>query len=286
MPARILDGKELAARSSEELARRSSAIVARTGAAPQVSIVCFDASGPSAVYAASVQRAARKVGIEPIRVTPPPDAKQTDLSELIDRLNHDQRVAGIVVVEPLPDQLEVGEVVARIDPRKDVDGANPVNAGRLARGEPAMAPATALAVMAILRHYDIPIAGRLAVVVGRSAVIGRPVAALLTSADATVVLCHSRTRDLGAETRRAEILVVAAGSPRLIGPGMVNASCAVIDCGINTTPSGVVGDVDFDTLRPVVAAITTVPGGVGPVTAMMVASQTLDSAERMAEQVT
>ena len=149
-----------------------------------------------------------------------------------------------------------------------------------------MAPATALAVMAILRHYEVPIAGRLAVVVGRSAVVGRPVAALLTAADATVVVCHSRTRDLGAETRRAEILVAAAGSPLLIGREMVNASCVVVDCGTNVTPSGMIGDVDFDAVRPLVAAITPVPRGVGPVTAMMVASQTVDSAERMAAQVT
>ena len=147
-----------------------------------------------------------------------------------------------------------------IDPAKDVDGATPLNAGRIARGERTFVPATALAVMAILRSYGIPIAGKRAVVVGRSAVVGRPAAALLLAADATVQICHRRTRNLARETRRAEILVVAAGVPHLIRPEMVNRSAVVIDCGINTTPDGIVGDVDYAAVRPVVGAITPVPG--------------------------
>jgi methylenetetrahydrofolate dehydrogenase (NADP+)/methenyltetrahydrofolate cyclohydrolase len=142
--------------------------------------------------------------------------------------------------------------------------------------------ATALSVLEILRGYDIPLAGRRAVVVGRSAVVGRPTAALLTAADATVVLCHRGTRNLARETRRADILIAAAGVPGLIGPHMVNRSTVVIDCGINLTSAGIVGDVDFEAVRPVVAAITPVPGGVGPVTTMMVLAQTVVSAERLA----
>ena len=141
-------------------------------------------------------------------------------------------------------------------------------------------PATALAVMAILRSYQVPIAGRRAVVIGRSAVVGRPAAALLLAADATVVICHRRTRNLARETRRAEILVVAAGVPGLVRADMVNRSAVVIDCGINTTPKGIVGDVDFAAVRPVVTAITPVPGGVGPVTTMMLLEQTVEAAER------
>jgi methylenetetrahydrofolate dehydrogenase (NADP+)/methenyltetrahydrofolate cyclohydrolase len=170
--------------------------------------------------------------------------------------------------------------VALIDPAKDVDGATPLNAGRIARGERTFVPATALAVMAILRSYGIPIAGKRAVVVGRSAVVGRPAAALLLAADATVQICHRRTRNLARETRRAEILVVAAGTPHLIRPEMVNRSAVVIDCGINTTPDGIVGDVDYAAVRPVVGAITPVPGGVGPVTTMMLLDQTVQAAER------
>ena len=180
----------------------------------------------------------------------------------------------------MPAHLDAPAVLELIDPAKDVDGATPLNSGRLARGDSAFVPATALAVMAILRTYQIPIAGKRAVVVGRSAVVGRPVASLLLGADATVQVTHRRTRNLARETRRAEILVVAAGQPGLIRSEMVNRSAVVIDCGINTTPDGLVGDVDFAALRPVVSAITPVPGGVGPVTTMMLLQQTVEAAER------
>ena len=161
-----------------------------------------------------------------------------------------------------------------------MDGATPLNAGRLARGDRALVPATALAVMAILRTYHIPLAGKRAVVVGRSAVVGRPAASLLLGADATVQVTTAAPATSARETRRAEILVVAAGQPGLIRPEMVNRSAVVIDCGINTTPDGLVGDVDFAALRPVVSAITPVPGGVGPVTTMMLLQQTVEAAER------
>ena len=283
MSAELLDGKALAGQLREELAARTSALVARVGAAPRLAIIRFDAEGPSAVYVRSVARAAERVGISPVVVMLQSDAAQVAVGEQIDELNRDPSVAGIVITEPLPVGLSKTEVAARIDPAKDIDGAGPENAGWLARGEPRLVPATALSVMTILRRHAIPIAGRLAVVVGRSPVIGRPAAQLLIGADATVVVCHSRTSDLGAETRRAEILVVAAGRPGLIGPDMVSRGCVVIDCGINTTATGVVGDVAFEAVRGSVAAITPVPGGVGPVTSMMVVAQTIDAAERFAE---
>jgi len=283
MSAELLDGKALAGQLREELAARTSALVARVGAAPRLAIIRFDAEGPSAVYVRSVAMAAERVGISPVVVMLQSDAAQVAVGEQIDELNRDPSVAGIVIAEPLPVGLSKTDVAARIDPAKDVDGAGPENAGWLARGEPRLVPATALSVMTILRRHAIPIAGRLAVVVGRSPVIGRPAAQLLIGADATVVVCHSRTSDLGAETRRAEILVVAAGRPGLIGPDMVSRGCVVIDCGINTTATGVVGDVAFEAVRGSVAAITPVPGGVGPVTSMMVVAQTIDAAERFAE---
>jgi methylenetetrahydrofolate dehydrogenase (NADP+) / methenyltetrahydrofolate cyclohydrolase len=191
-------------------------------------------------------------------------------------------VAGIVVAQPFADVALGRRLVELIDPAKDVDGATPTNAGRLARGEPAFVPATALAVIAMIEAFGIAVAGRRVVVVGRSAVVGRPVASLLLARDATVVVCHRATRHLARETRRAEVLVVAAGSPALIGPEMVNGSAVVIDCGINALDGRLVGDVDFATVAPVVAAISPVPGGVGPVTPMMVLRQTVESAERMA----
>jgi methylenetetrahydrofolate dehydrogenase (NADP+) / methenyltetrahydrofolate cyclohydrolase len=278
--ALVLDGKALAAELAEELAKRTSAIVARSGAGPRLAIVRFEESGPSDVYVRSLVRAAERTGIDAVIVTLPQDATEEAVRGRVDELNRDASVAGIVLAEPLPEGLPKTWAAAHIDPAKDVDGANPINVGWLARGEPRLVPATALAVMTILQRNDVQLAGRRAVVVGRSAVIGRPVAMLLLGADATVVICHSRTRDLAAETRRAEVLVVAAGQPGLIGPDLVSPGTVVIDCGINTTSSGVVGDVAFDAVRPIASAITPVPGGVGPVTSMMVMAQTVEAAER------
>ncbi|MEX0625826.1 MAG: bifunctional 5,10-methylenetetrahydrofolate dehydrogenase/5,10-methenyltetrahydrofolate cyclohydrolase, partial [Chloroflexota bacterium] len=222
----------------------------------------------------------RSVGVDAFEIAPPEGVALSDLSARIGALSRDPSIAGIVIAQPVPAHLDAAAVVELIDPVKDVDGATPLNAGRIARGERTFVPATALAVMAILRSYGIPIAGKRAVVVGRSAVVGRPAAALLLAADATVQICHRRTRNLARETRRAEILVVAAGVPHLVRAEMVNRSAVVIDCGINTTPDGIVGDVDFAAVRPVVSAITPVPGGVGPVTTMMLLQQTVDAAER------
>jgi len=279
----LLDGKALAAELAEKLAQRVSSIVARSGAVPRLAIVRFEVSGPSDIYVRSLVRAAGRTGIDPLIVALPSDATADVVSDRIRELNRDATVAGVVLAEPLPAGLSKTGAAAQINPSKDVDGANPLNAGWLARGEPGPLPATALAVITILQRNEIAIAGRRAVVVGRSAVIGRPVALLLLGADATVVVCHSQTRDLAAETRRAEILVVCAGRPGLIGQEMVSPGCTVIDCGINTTPSGVVGDVAFDAVRSIASAITPVPGGVGPVTSMMVMTQTVDAAERSAE---
>lgn len=282
MTAEILDGKALAAQLRAELAQRATVLADRLGAAPRLAIVRFEEDGPSAVYVKSVARAAERVGLDPRTVGVPRETRPEAIVAQIEALNGDASVAGIVVAEPLPAGFSKSEIAAHIDPAKDVDGASPVSAGWLARGEPRMVPATALAVLTILQRHEITIAGRRAVVVGRSAVIGRPVAQLLIGADATVVVCHTGTADLGAETRRAEILVVGAGRPGLIGPDMVSPGCVVIDCGITTTPEGVVGDVEFNAVREVVAAITPVPGGVGPVTSMMVVAQAVAAAERAA----
>jgi methylenetetrahydrofolate dehydrogenase (NADP+)/methenyltetrahydrofolate cyclohydrolase len=278
--ARILDGKALAAQLQTQLSARSAALVGATGHAARLAVLTFDEIEASTVYAASVVRAAGRVGIEASVETPAAGATAADVATRIAALNADPRVAGIVVAEPLPQTLADFDATALIDPGKDVDGQTPVNAGRLARGEPALVPATALAVMEILRAFEVPVAGRRAVVIGRSSIIGRPAAALLLAADATVVICHRQTPDLAAETRRAEILVVAAGSPGLVTADMVDPRATVIDCGITPGPDGVVGDV-APGVEEVVAAITPVPGGVGPVTSMMLARQTLDVAERM-----
>ncbi len=280
MTARLLDGRDLASHLRRELRHRVERLAGPDGdvAPPCLAILRDGSSEAAALYAASLERAARSTGVATVLIVSADEALDTT----IERLNHDPRVAGIVIAQPFADPGEGRRLVELIDPAKDVDGATPTNAGRLARGEPAFVPATALAVIAILEAHDVPIAGQRAVIVGRSAVVGRPVASLLLARDATVVICHRSTRHLARETRRAEVLIAAAGSPELIGPEMVNRSAVVVDCGINAVDGGIVGDVAFATVAPVVRAITPVPGGIGPVTPMMVLRQTVESAERMA----
>jgi methylenetetrahydrofolate dehydrogenase (NADP+)/methenyltetrahydrofolate cyclohydrolase len=281
--ARLLDGRAIADELRTQARQRAASLATETGSPPRLAIVRFSADGPAAIYAASVSRAASRAGLEPVIVEPDAAADTTRVVELLHELGADPAVAGIVVAQPMPERLDPATVVAAIDPAKDVDGAAPVNAGHLARNEPTLLPATARAVMTLLRASGIPVAGRRAVVVGRSPVIGRPVALLLVAADATVTVCHRATADLAAETRRAEILVVAAGSPGLVTRDMVTPGAVVIDCGINQCDDGICGDVAAD-VREVAGAISPVPGGVGPVTAMMVVEQTLESAERLASR--
>lgn len=276
MTARRLDGREVASHLRRDLEHRVQQVVASgEGSAPRLAIVQDGMSQGAGLYAASLERAARSVGVSTQLIVGagPHDGAIADL-------NRDPGITGIVLAQPFADVGEGRRLVELIDPAKDVDGATPTNAGRLARGEPAFVPATALAVIAILEAYDIKVAGRRAVIVGRSAVVGRPVASLLLARDATVVICHRQTLHLARETRRAELLVAAAGVPGLIRPEMVNASAVVIDCGINATDVGIVGDVEFAAIAPFVSAITPVPGGIGPVTPMMVLRQTVESAER------
>jgi methylenetetrahydrofolate dehydrogenase (NADP+)/methenyltetrahydrofolate cyclohydrolase len=286
MSARLLDGRELATRLRRELHHRLEVLVGHplTGDGdaddeplPALAIVTDGASPAATLYAASLERASRAIGV-PVRI----HGDLGSAEAVIEDLNADPGTAGIVIAQPFADVGLGRRLVERIDPAKDVDGATPTNAGRLARGEPAFVPATALAVVAILDAYKVPVAGRRAVIVGRSAVVGRPVASLLLARDATVVVCHRATRNLARETRRADILVAAAGVPGLIRPEMVNRSVVVVDCGISSVEGGIAGDVDFAGVAPVVRAITPVPGGIGPVTPMMVLRQVVESAERLA----
>jgi len=277
--ARLLDGRALAADLRRDLADRVARL-ATTGAdrTPRLAIFRNGGSPAAAMYAAGLERVAKSIGLETSTVEEPTAALPARVAEA----NRDPTVAGIVVAYPLEDPEGAQRVIELIVPDKDVDGATPTNAGRLLRGEPAFVPATALAVIALIEAHGIRVAGRRAVIVGRSAVVGRPVASLLLARDATVVICHRATPDLAAETRRAQLLVAAAGVAGLITRDMLDPSTIVIDCGINTAGDGVIrGDVD-PAVADVVAAMTPVPGGVGPVTAMMVLRQTVESAERLA----
>jgi len=276
--ARVLDGRALASQLRGDLAERVSRLAAtREGGAPRLAILRNGNDASAAMYAAGLERIAGGIGLETTLVEESTGA----LIEWVAEANRDPGVAGIVVAYPLADPVLAQRLIEAIDPDKDVDGATPTNAGRLLRGEPAFVPATALSVIALIEAHGVTVAGRRAVIVGRSAVVGRPVASLLLARDATVVICHRATPDLAAETRRAEILVAAAGVPGVVQPEMVGPGALVIDCGINVTPTGVVGDVD-PAVAEVAAAMTPVPGGVGPVTPLMVLRQTIESAERIA----
>ena len=280
MTARLLDGRALASELRGELANRVARLAAASGGrVPRLAILRNGGSPAAAMYAVGLERVAKGIGLATSTVEEPTVA-------LLDRVadaNRDPTVAGIVVAYPLEDPERAQRVIELIDPDKDVDGATPTNAGRLLRGEPAFVPATALAVIALIEAHGVKVAGRRAVIVGRSAVVGRPVASLLLARDATVVICHRATVDLATETRRAELLIAAAGVAGLIRADMVSPSAIVIDCGINSTPNGVVGDVD-PAVAETAAAMTPVPGGVGPVTPMMVLRQTVESAERIARE--
>ncbi|RPH35338.1 MAG: bifunctional 5,10-methylene-tetrahydrofolate dehydrogenase/5,10-methylene-tetrahydrofolate cyclohydrolase, partial [Chloroflexi bacterium] len=252
MSGRILEGRSIAARRREQLTERVATLTAESRP-PGLAIVRFADTGPEVHYAQSLARAASAIGMHPSDVRLADDVDLTDAASAIGELNADLLVAGIVVIYPVPSHLDPDAVGALVDPDKDVDGASPINAIRLAHDEEGFVPATAVAVLEILQHHQVPITGRRVVVVGRSKVVGQPTAALLANHGADVTVAHSETEDVVAETRQAEILVVAVGKPELIGPEHVNANTVVVDCGINVTPDGVVGDVDFERVQPVVA---------------------------------
>jgi methylenetetrahydrofolate dehydrogenase (NADP+)/methenyltetrahydrofolate cyclohydrolase len=223
------------------------------------------------------------VGIESFHNEPGGDISAEALAEIVVGLGEEPRVHGILVQIPLPAHLDADAVTALIDPTKDVDGLTPVNAGLLARGGDGLVPCTPAGIMELLAAAGVELEGAHAVVLGRSALVGRPLASLLLRANATVTQCHSRTRDLAAVCRQADVLVAAAGSPRLVTADMVREGAVVIDVGTNRTDEGVVGDVDFDAVREKAGAITPVPGGVGPMTIAMLLSNTVEAARRQLE---
>jgi methylenetetrahydrofolate dehydrogenase (NADP+) / methenyltetrahydrofolate cyclohydrolase len=232
----------------------------------------------SQVYVGSKRKLSEEVGIRSIHHGLDASASRGQLLELIDELGADDAVDGILVQLPLPDHHDQDAVIARIAPEKDVDGLTATSAGLLAQGRPGLVPCTPQGVMRLVEVAGVEAQGAEAVVVGRSILVGRPLASLLVNASATVTVCHSRTRELAEVTSRADVLIAAVGSPRMIGAGMVKRGATVIDVGINRTDDGLVGDVDFEAVRDVAGAITPVPGGVGPMTIAMLLSNTLRAA--------
>jgi methylenetetrahydrofolate dehydrogenase (NADP+)/methenyltetrahydrofolate cyclohydrolase len=272
MAATSMDGKALAERIRAEVAEDAREV----GEIALATVLVGD-DPASHLYIGLKHRAAREAGIEPLDHRLPADTTQDELLELIAELNADERVDGILPQLPLPPHIDEAAVIRAVDPERDVDGVHPFNAGQLYLGRPTLVPATPLGIMALLDAHAVRVAGAHAVVVGRSDIVGKPVAHLLLQANATVTLCHSRTADLAAETRRADVLVVAAGVPALVTAGMVKAGAAVVDVGQNRTDSGLVGDVDPGVAEPA-AFLTPVPGGVGPLTIAMLLRNTVRAA--------
>ena len=275
---RDLSGKGLAAGIRAEVAAAAAELTA-AGTPPRLAVVVATGDESSAWYVRSIARAAEKTGIAcsvvDLGETATPERIRAELAAL----SGDPAVHGIILQSPLPADAVFEDLAASIDPAKDVDGANPVSLGRLAAGLPAFAPATAEAVLALLDHHGIPLSGAHAVVVGRSNVVGKPAALLLLQRDATVTLCHSRTKELAEVTRAADVLVAAVGRPDLLTAEHVAEDAIVIDVGTNPTPDGgLAGDVDAESVSGRVAALTPVPGGVGPVTTALLLRHTVASA--------
>jgi methylenetetrahydrofolate dehydrogenase (NADP+)/methenyltetrahydrofolate cyclohydrolase len=276
--ARVIDGKAVAAAVRQQVAAEVAVFAEERGRAPQLTTVIVGDDPASEVYVRNKHRACEEAGMRSAHHGLPAETSEDELLELVGRLGVDDDVDGILVQLPVPDHIDPDRVVAAIDPAKDVDGLTPVNAGLLAHGMPGLVPCTPSGVMELLRHEGVELEGAEAVVVGRSKLVGVPVARLLLAANATVTVCHSRTRDLAATCRRADVLVAAVGSPRLLGAEAIKPGAVVIDVGVNRTDDGLVGDVDFEAAAEVAAAITPVPGGVGPMTISMLLVNTLAAA--------
>jgi methylenetetrahydrofolate dehydrogenase (NADP+)/methenyltetrahydrofolate cyclohydrolase len=283
MGAKVIDGKAVAAAVRERVAAGVKEFAAANdGQVPGLATVLGGDDPASEVYVSNKRRLTEEVGMRSIHHQLDPGAPASELLDLVAELGVDEGVDGILVQLPLPDQHDQDAVIARIDAAKDVDGLTATSAGLLAQGRPGLVPCTPQGIVELLTHAGAELEGAEAVIVGRSILVGRPLASLLTNADATVTVCHSRTRDLDAVCRRADILVAAVGSPRLVTAEMVKPGAIVIDVGTNRTDDGLVGDVDFEAVAEVAGALTPVPGGVGPMTIAMLLANTLRAAEERA----
>lgn len=277
MTAELIDGKAAAADVRDEVARG----VAELTASPGLATLLVGDDPASGIYVANKRKQCTKAGIRDLHRHLPADVGQEELAGVIDELAGDPEVTGILLQLPLPGHLDANSLIARIPPEKDVDGLTERSAGRLALGRPGLAPCTPTGVMHLLARAGVKLEGAEAVVVGRSALVGKPQAQLLLAENATVTTCHSRTRDLEEVTRRADVLVAAAGVPRMLGADAVKPGAVVIDVGMHRLESGLCGDVDTDAVMNVASAITPVPGGVGPMTIAMLLRNTLIAARML-----
>lgn len=279
MTAKLIDGVAISAQVKEAVRQAAAEIQAQTGKAPGLAVILVGDSAASQVYVRNKIRACEAAGFHSVSAHLPESTTEEELLARLDALNSDDSVHGILVQLPLPAHIDTRRVIEAISPRKDVDGFHVVNAGALMTGAPQLVPCTPLGVMTLLEHTGVPLRGAEAVIVGASNLVGKPQLHLLLQAGATVTLCNSKTRDLAAQTRRADVLVVAVGRPRMIRGDMIKPGAVVIDVGINRLADGkLTGDVDFDSAREVAGWITPVPGGVGPMTIAMLLQNTITAA--------
>jgi methylenetetrahydrofolate dehydrogenase (NADP+)/methenyltetrahydrofolate cyclohydrolase len=282
MSAQIIDGKAIAEEVRREVAADVAAWVAAGNEPPGLATVLVGEDPASAVYVGGKQKATKEVGMVGFDHRLPPDAPQAEVEGLLGELNDDPRVSGILLQLPTPGHIDGNGLTSLIDPGKDVDGLTPVSAGLLAKGRPGLRPCTPAGCMELLDRYDVELEGAEAVVVGRSELVGKPVAQMLLARHATVTVCHSRTRDLPEVCRRADVLVAAVGRPRMVQGDWVRQGAVVIDVGINRLDDGLVGDVDFEAAAERARLITPVPRGVGPMTIAMLLRNTLEAARAAA----
>ena len=282
MAAQVIDGKAVAARVREQVARDVEAHVVAGGQRPGLATVLVGEDPASAIYVGGKQKACREVGINGFDQRLSADTSREELVALIERLNIDPEVSGIIVQLPLPSHLDGTEMAGLVRADKDVDGLTAMSAGLLTLDRPGLRPCTPAGVMVLLEEAGVALQGAEAVVIGRSNLFGKPMAQLLLKANATVTVCHSRTRDLPEVTRRADVLIAAVGRDRMVKADWVKPGAVVIDVGMNRSDDGLHGDVDFDAVQGVAGAITPVPGGVGPMTIAMLLSNTLHAAKLQA----
>ncbi len=290
MPADLIDGRAIAKRVRDDVAVRISKLAAK-GVKPGLAVVLVGDDPASAIYVGAKAKACQEAGMHSITVRLPADTSEEDLLARVGHMNADPAIHGILIQMPLPKQINPDAVICRVDPRKDVDGFHPVNAGKLLAGDPnGFVPCTPAGIQVLLRESGVRTPGKTCVVIGRSNIVGKPMAALLMQdndhANCTVTVCHRHTVDLKAHARAADILIVAAGRPRMVTADMVKPGAVVIDVGMNRVPDPsarngerLEGDVDFDAVREVASKITPVPGGVGPMTIAMLMSNTVRAAE-------
>jgi methylenetetrahydrofolate dehydrogenase (NADP+)/methenyltetrahydrofolate cyclohydrolase len=281
MPATIIDGKQVQASIREELAKKVQELKAKHGLTPGIGVILVGEDPASQSYVKSKEKTANELGYYSKTIRVPVETTEAEVLKLVGEFNKDPQIHGILVQLPLPPHINENSIIFAIDPKKDVDGFHPVNIGKLHMGEECFVPCTPAGVMELLKRTGVELKGKNAVVVGRSNLVGKPVSMLLLAQHATVTICHSRTKDLAAECRRADVLVAAVGKAKMITADMIKPGAVVIDVGVNRVEGGkLVGDVDFEGAVNVASAITPVPGGVGPMTIGMLMKNTFLAAER------